>query len=47
MLDYIKIGPYISEYGGLNCKETNQKFFVVHHDKSNMLENITFKFWKV
>lgn len=47
VLDYVKIGPFIKEYGPLNCKDTNQKFFVVNHDKSNALENITFKFWKV
>lgn len=46
-LDFIKIGPYISEYGGLDSRDTNQKFFSINHNNSNALENITFKFWKI
>ena len=45
--DYIKVGPYIEEYGGLNKKTTNQIMYKVeHHDMFARLENITNKFWK-
>lgn len=41
--DYIKLGPYKEEFGSLNSKTTNQKFYKV----SNMeLVDITSKFWK-
>ena len=30
--DYIKIGPYIAEKGGLRSATTNQKFFIVEKD---------------
>ena len=45
-LDYIKTGPYIEELGGLDCPNTNQKFFEVIHteDNSNYLKDITYKF---
>ena len=33
--DYIKLGPYIEEFGPLNSKTTNQKFYKV--------ENISYK----
>ena len=38
--DYIKIGPYIEEKGGLDSKTTNQKFFKVLSDGS--LEHLPF-----
>jgi len=48
ILDYLKIGPYIEEYGPLNKKTTNQRMY-----KSEILSNgetkwndITNKFWK-
>lgn len=45
--DYIKIGPYIEEYGGLDNPNTNQKLFKVEHTKDgDLLINITYKFWK-
>ena len=28
-IDYLKIGPYIKELGGLDSKTTNQRFFVL------------------
>ncbi len=31
-MDYIKIGPYIAEKGGLKSRETNQMLFRVHPD---------------
>lgn len=41
--DFIKLGPYKEEYGGLDKKTTNQKFYKV---VDNNLEDITYKFWK-
>ena len=41
--DYIKIGPYIEEKGGLNNPDTNQKMFKIGKDG---IINITNKFWK-
>ncbi len=34
LLDYIKIGPYIKEFGGLNSKTTNQRFYAKQSDGS-------------
>lgn len=39
IVDYIKIGPYIDEYGPLNKETTNQRMYF--HG-----EDITYKFWK-
>jgi anaerobic ribonucleoside-triphosphate reductase activating protein len=44
--DYIKIGPYIKDRGPLNNINTNQKMFMVDHNRNNTLVNITKKFWK-
>ena len=46
--DYIKIGPYIKDKGGLDNPNTNQIMYKVNHllDESSKLENITYKFWK-
>ena len=48
--DYIKIGPYVEELGGLSNPNTNQKLFEVNRlnklfNKFN-LTDITYKFWK-
>ena len=43
LFDYIKLGPYIEEMGGLNSIATNQIMFKVHNGE---LINITHKFWK-
>ena len=32
-LDYLKIGPYKKELGGLDSPNTNQKFYVVIKDE--------------
>ena len=45
-LDYIKIGPYIKERGGLNNPNTNQKMFWINHLNMDSPEDITYKFWK-
>lgn len=41
--DYIKLGPYIEEFGPLTSKTTNQKFYRV---VDNKLEDITYKFYR-
>ena len=45
--DYIKVGPYIEECGGLDKETTNQILYKVEHNHMfGCLENITSKFWK-
>lgn len=44
-LDYVKIGPYIEEFGPLDSKTTNQQLFKFDW-KTCTLDNITYKFWK-
>lgn len=39
--DYIKIGPYIEKYGGLDSKSTNQRFYKVYNSQ---IIDITNKF---
>lgn len=48
VLDYIKVGPYIKELGGLRSRDTNQRMYKVHHPTMiiTQLEDITSKFWK-
>ena len=41
--DFIKLGPYIEEFGPLNSKTTNQRFYKVNGKE---LIDITSKFWK-
>ena len=41
--DYIKLGPYKEEFGPLNSRTTNQRFYKVNGRK---LVDITSKFWK-
>lgn len=46
--DFIKLGPYLEEYGPLNCRTTNQRFYKVVHTSmgTSKLYDITHKFWK-
>lgn len=48
LLDYIKIGPYIKDKGGLDNKGTNQRMYEVISDKNGrrILNDITYKFQK-
>lgn len=47
LFDFVKIGPYIDNMGGLNKKTTNQKMFkIVKHNNKVDLEDNTFRFWK-
>nr|DAG91492.1 MAG TPA: anaerobic ribonucleoside-triphosphate reductase activating protein [Crassvirales sp.] len=41
--DYIKLGPYIEEFGPLNSKTTNQRFYKINGKE---LIDITSRFWK-
>jgi anaerobic ribonucleoside-triphosphate reductase activating protein len=41
--DYIKLGPYMEEFGPLNSRTTNQRMYKVHDCE---LKDITSKFWK-
>jgi len=45
--DFVKVGPYIPEYGPLNKKTTNQRLYKVCHlgDGKVEKEDITFRFW--
>lgn len=44
-LDYVKVGPFIDEYGPLDSKTTNQKFYRVEHTPSGAdLTDLTYIF---
>ena len=43
LLDYIKIGPYIKEFGGLDSKITNQRFYAKQQDGSYIDKTILFQ----
>ena len=49
ILDYIKVGPYIKEKGGLDSKDTNQVFYMIEHPRQGecSLHNWTHKFQKI
>ena len=46
--DFIKLGPYKEEFGPLNSRTTNQRFYKVFHFSTGRCEliDITHKFWK-
>ena len=45
--EYIKLGPYKQECGGLDNPNTNQKLFgIVNVDGFYRMIDITYKFWK-
>lgn len=45
--DYIKVGPYIKEFGPLNSPTTNQRLYFIKRDKDNLIiEDITSSFWR-
>lgn len=43
LLDYVKVGPYIKERGGLNNSNTNQRLYKIEDGRFN---DITSVFWK-
>lgn len=47
--DYVKLGPYIKELGGLDNPNTNQRMYLNWYDSEDDVVhslNITSKFWK-
>lgn len=47
IVDYLKIGRYIKEYGGLNNTKTNQKVYKIKYINNNpQYEDITSLFFK-
>lgn len=50
LYDYIKVGPYKAELGGLNSPTTNQRMYLIHHDSYSKgtywCTDITYKFLK-
>jgi len=47
-LDYVKVGPYIDEYGPLDSPVTNQRFYRIKKADGHIeLEDITERFRKV
>ena len=49
-LDYVKVGPYIDEFGPLDSPVTNQRFYAVKHaedGQESTLTDLTFRFRKV
>lgn len=46
--DYIKLGPYKEELGGLTSRKTNQRFYKVTHTSAGIskLYDMTHQFWK-
>ena len=46
-LDYVKVGPFVDEYGPLDWETTNQRFYAIEHtEKGPSLTDWTFKFRK-
>ena len=47
-IDYIKLGPYNKEFGGLDNPKTNQKMFYFKHINNGfiLIKDITYKFKK-
>jgi len=43
LFDYVKIGPYVEEYGPLNAETTNQRMYCINGDE---YKDITNKFWR-
>ena len=49
VLDFIKIGPYLKDRGGLDSKTTNQVFYYIEHQKDGgyYFHDWTYKFQKL
>ena len=44
--DYVKVGEYNDQLGGLTSNTTNQRMYKQINKPSNIWEDITYKFWK-
>ncbi|MBQ0025031.1 MAG: 4Fe-4S cluster-binding domain-containing protein [Bacteroidales bacterium] len=48
VLDFVKVGPYVDEFGPLDSATTNQRFYKIDHTgTSPVLTDWTFRFKKV
>lgn len=47
LLDYLKVGEYVSELGGLNSKDTNQRFYQIKTNTEHQFtfDDKTYLFW--
>jgi anaerobic ribonucleoside-triphosphate reductase activating protein len=45
LFDYIKVGPYMPEFGPLDNPNTNQRLYRINRETKE-LENITNLFWR-
>lgn len=44
--DYIKVGPYVEELGGLDNINTNQRLYMIYPNYFGIIQtDITYKFW--
>lgn len=43
VFDYIKVGPYVHELGGLAANTTNQRMYKISNEE---IEDITYLFWR-
>jgi len=43
-IDFIKVGPYIDEFGPLNSPTTNQHFYKISHEGKTELIDWTYRF---
>lgn len=44
LLDYIKVGPYVNELGGLRSTKTNQRLYKLYN--GDITQDLTYKFWR-
>lgn len=45
LFDYVKLGPYIPEYGPLDNPNTNQRLYKINRETKD-IEDITYMFWR-
>lgn len=47
VLDFLKVGEYVSELGGINSKDTNQRFYQIKTNKERQFafDDKTYLFW--
>jgi len=46
IFDYVKVGPYVKELGGLDSRTTNQILYKIDQDFVGNVHDITSKFWR-
>lgn len=45
LFDYVKLGPYIPEFGPLDNPNTNQRLYKINRETKD-IEDITSMFWR-